>query len=623
MADIKQLESALIKADAAGNADDARALAAEIRRMRAMPAEQAQPQQSFVDQAKGVVGDAAKRALSFSGNNLAGGLRGAGSIGATLLEATPIGAAQRYMSGQSPLESMRQRRQDMDSGLEAMGADTSSAPFQVGKIGAEIAGTLGVGGAIAQPVSRFAPRLASAIQSGGMTVGPRQSLIRDMATRILGGGITGGASAGLVNPEQAGTGAAIGAALPPIVSGVGAVGRYAGDVARSVVRPFTEAGQQRIAGDIVRKFSEGGPASVNSAQMVQGSTPTLAEATGNAGLATLQRAVRDVRPNAFAEREAMNAAARSSAFDQIAGDSAQLGAARAARSNITDGLYAQALDSKAQQAATPFIKGQVTQLLKRPSINQASKEAQRLAMERGEKPAAQGSLRALHDVKTILDDKISEAVRAGKGGEAKSLQGTKDMLLNVMENLSPDYALARNAYAGLSKDVNAMEALQGLKLTDAQGNITLAKVKNAIDGLERQIASPGISNAKSISAEQLNVLRAINDDLLRQAALGKGRSIGSNTFQNIATDQIIGSMLPGRLGGLAQSKVGGAVGQLGRLAYSGPNEAIRNRLADLMLDPQAAQKVLQQPAIQANSPNAIAEILQQSAYRSAPVLSAQ
>jgi hypothetical protein len=44
MADLAQLEQALIKADQAGNADDARAFAAEIRRMRTeQPSQQAQP----------------------------------------------------------------------------------------------------------------------------------------------------------------------------------------------------------------------------------------------------------------------------------------------------------------------------------------------------------------------------------------------------------------------------------------------------------------------------------------------------------------------------------------------------------------------------------------------------
>lgn len=43
MATMQELEAALVKADSAGNADDARAFAAEIRRLRGLPSQQGQP----------------------------------------------------------------------------------------------------------------------------------------------------------------------------------------------------------------------------------------------------------------------------------------------------------------------------------------------------------------------------------------------------------------------------------------------------------------------------------------------------------------------------------------------------------------------------------------------------
>lgn len=616
MADIKQLENALVKADAAGNVEDARALAAEIRRMRE-PAQAPAPKEQGVFDGPIVDYDRPRRVLKATGEGLrdfyAGGIRGAGSIGATLLR---------------PFESSEenaQRRANIDYGLrELVGANPESIAYQGGKLATEIAGTSGVGGALGkgvQVVSKapFAARLAQALQSGGMTTGGQRTL-GDMLLRMGAGATTGGASAALVDPEYAKTGAIVGGALPGATALAGAVGSYGVRVVNSLTAPFTQRGQERIAGDVIRKFAGGAPVTQNAAELVPGSVPTLAESTGNAGIAGLQRAMRDVKPNAFAEREAANAAARVRAFDEIAGDTGQLSALKADRAETGKGLYDLALDQSNMKEVTPYIKGQITQLLKRPSINQASKEAQKLAMERGEKPAAQGSLRALHDVKTILDDKISVAVREGKGGEAKALQNTKDILLGAMEKLSPTYAEARTAYAKMSQPINAMETLQGLKITDAQGNITLAKVKNALDGLKKQIGSAGSNPAKSLTADQIGVLESIHDDLLRQAALSKGKSVGSNTFQNIATDEILSAALPGKLGGFAKDKAGGIVGQAGRLLYSGPNEAIRNRIADMLLNPELAQSAMQQPAIQANTTNAIADILRQSAYRAAPLV---
>lgn len=574
-----------------------------------------------------------------AGNIVAGAVRGAGSIGSTIL--APYDMAKDALAGKGlSLESNRQRRADIDAGLQTMGAQPDALLYKGGKLGAEIAGTAGVGGLLAKGVTAVAPSIAASplganllasIASSGLRTGaPVANTLAgraaDLGIRAAGGAITGGASAGLVSPEDAGTGAVIGAALPPALAGAARTTEYAGRAVGSIVKPFTAAGQDEIAGKVIRKFAEGGPTAVNAAQVVPGSAPTLAEATGNAGLATLQRGVRDLRPNAFAEREQLNAAARNSAFDQVAGDAAQLEFYKASRSQAADELYKKALEADPSGNLTAYLKGQITQLLKRPSVNDASKTAQRWAIERGEKPSADGSLTALHDVKMAIDDKIAEAVRQGAGGEVKALQATKDKLLNVMEKLSPDYAEARTTYAEMSKPINAMETLQGMKLRDSQGNITLARVQNAMRSLEAQMNAPGANPAKSVTQEQMAALTAIRDDLLRQSNLGLGRSIGSNTFQNLATDNILNSIAGNTLTRLADKLgVSGAVGQLGRLAYSGPNEAIRNRLADMMLSPQLAAPALS-GATQLAAPNALARLMgssavQQPIYRSAPVLS--
>ena len=139
---------------------------------------------------------------------------------------------------------------------------------------------------------------------------------------------------------------------------------------------------------------------------------------------------------------------RGLAQDEIARD-----AAVAARESTAGALYKSALDPANQQPLTPWIKGQITQLIKRPSINDASKQAQRWAIERGEKPSSMGSLQALHDVKIALDDQIAAAMSQGQKGHAASLQNTRDQLLTVIEKISPDYQAARTTYAGMSQPI--------------------------------------------------------------------------------------------------------------------------------------------------------------------------
>lgn len=78
-------------------------------------------------------------------------------------------------------------------------------------------------------MGELAPRLGSAIASGGMATGRAvapglAARAADLGIRSAGGAIAGGTSAGLVDPESAGTGAVIGGALPVVAPAVRAVG---------------------------------------------------------------------------------------------------------------------------------------------------------------------------------------------------------------------------------------------------------------------------------------------------------------------------------------------------------------------------------------------------------------
>ena len=226
MADRDQLYSALKKADAAGDVEGAKKLAAYIKSMPA--AETAKPEES---QDAGVLGNLA-----------AGALSGAAQIGATAL--APIDWAARKLGVQNEELFPKDRRAAIQQGLQSMGADTESLPFQAGQLGAEIAGTAGAGGAIAKGL-KFAPQLASAVQSGGFQLAkPVTNKLAGMATRAAGGAISGGAMAGMVNPSDATTGAALGAALPAAVKGAGKLGNALIQKASPEVAALAQKAQQ-------------------------------------------------------------------------------------------------------------------------------------------------------------------------------------------------------------------------------------------------------------------------------------------------------------------------------------------------------------------------------------------
>ncbi len=169
-------------------------------------------------------------ALQTLGNVLAGGIRGAGSIGATIL--APWDIAKDAMAGKGlSLESNRERRAAMDAGLASMGAETDSFGYGAGKLAGEIAGTAGVPGVLAKGAQalKASPALVQALRTSGMSSGG-QTGAKALATRVAGGAATGGASAALADPEQISTGAAIGAAIPvagKVISGTGTLAKKA------------------------------------------------------------------------------------------------------------------------------------------------------------------------------------------------------------------------------------------------------------------------------------------------------------------------------------------------------------------------------------------------------------
>jgi hypothetical protein len=128
------------------------------------------------------------------------------------------------------------RRQAEQEAFIAPYREVAPAMTGTGEFTGEVIGTLPAGGVIAKGVSKIpgAGRIAEAIRTGGFSTGaPVATTLSgraaDIATRATGGAVVGGTSAALINPEEAGAGAAFGAAVPfvlpvamqKIASGVG------------------------------------------------------------------------------------------------------------------------------------------------------------------------------------------------------------------------------------------------------------------------------------------------------------------------------------------------------------------------------------------------------------------
>lgn len=218
---------------------------------------------------------------------LAGAIRGAGSIGATAIRPFETAAENEA------------RRRDMDAALRSlMNADPASFEYGLGKLGAEVAGTSGAGPFFGA-ATKFAPALSQALRTGG--IGPQPG---GYLTRIFGGGTAGAASGAMVSPEDAQTGAAIGAAIP----GVGApLWRGAKGVYKGVIEPMT-APARTAANALLEALGGKGDEAINALRATEGMPttpgfrPTLTERLVEGGgpatptIAAMERRLENVNP---------------------------------------------------------------------------------------------------------------------------------------------------------------------------------------------------------------------------------------------------------------------------------------------------------------------------------------
>lgn len=234
------------------------------------------------------------------GNLLAGAVRGAGSIGATIMRPFETGAEND------------QRRQKMDDALQSFGAEPDSWMYKGGKLGGEIAGTAGAGGLIAKPVAMFAPKLAQAISSSGFTAGGA-----GIGTRVAGGAISGGAQSGMVGDSPL-VGAAVGGALPPVAKGVGMAGAAVGRGVMSMLTPQQQSMAAEIAKMTGKTLDEVLAAVQKQGPSILNIKPTVPQVLQDPAISQLQRSVINAGDKSIMAREAAQNADRLAGFGRVA-----------------------------------------------------------------------------------------------------------------------------------------------------------------------------------------------------------------------------------------------------------------------------------------------------------------
>lgn len=593
MATLQQIEVALRAADAAGNTEDARALAQEYARLSAAQKPKAAPKveaapdptegmstldraragfgKSFVDTARGTA-QALTEAIAIPFSNVANlyGAGGAGDVASTL------NAPARKAVEMRAEETERQR---LDAPLMRTGAG----------IGGNIVGTLAqlaAPGYLARgsgAASAFLPRTTAGNAVQGGILGMIQPVGTD-DSRLVNAGI--GAAAG-----------GVGAAVPQLLgAGARAVG--------AVAAPLTRGGQERIVAQAIQR-SATNPSRLTTAapSAIPGVSRTLAEETADPGIGLLQRQFTSQLADQAAGNNAARAQAVRGAFEGA--DDASIASIRAGR-DAQAGQVLGGLSGAAVPDMAPFRQAIESGI----SANQGNPAAQKALQEvLGEIPEIKTAEQA-YNVRKYLDFLLSkQSDKPAAKAASRELQQAKGVLDQEMARVFPEWGDYLRTYTAESRRMDQAKvgkSLLGMARQSADPNTAerslganaLSRAANDPDALVRGATRFNKASAAStLTPEQSSLLRMLGDDASRMdfAATG-GRAVGSDTAQNLATRNILSTLAGGnRLANMAlQSQPAQRVAALGEKTYGllGVPDRLQSVMVEALSDPARAREIL-------------------------------
>ena len=501
----------------------------------------------------------------------AGAVRGAGSIGATIL--APYDMARDAMDGKGlSLDANRKRRQAMDDALASLGADTDSLAYGAGKLAGEIAGTAGTGGAAANALARVpglaaaAPNALQAIRTAGMSAGAATGKTA-LALRTAGGAVTGGLSAGAVNPGDAGVGAVVGGALPGVTKAAGFVGEQVGKGARAVGRSIVGEVAPEVAALAKRAEALG----INiPADRIANSKPM------NALAATLNYVPFSGRAGT---EEAMGKSMNRALSRTFGQDSDNVTMALRKASSDLGSQFDTVLQGNTVKM-TPNFRAALT-AAEDQATNELGPEAaaiihKQIAQLQTKGAAGEIDGQAAYNIKKALD-----RIGGGNSDAAFYARDLKKKLMDALnESLGPTEAAS---FAAVRKQYGNMLALENLAQNGAEGGVSAGRLANL-----KNINNPDLQELADISAQFMRTRESPHGALQRL---------------------VIGGGAAGAAGGVGALPMLPVVAGAGRAANSILNSsAARNAVMGTPGAPNALQRLL------SNSD------LAQLGYRTAPVL---
>jgi hypothetical protein len=309
------------------------------------------------------------------------------------------------------------------------------------------------------------------------------------------------------------------------------------------------------ADEIVRHF-----ASIGNKTPIPGAEGALPTITGNSGLATLYRAVRDSdTPVPFTTLETASKTKAMGTLKEASGTADDLAHAKETRAETVKPLYDRAWANKGKADPSGPIQT-VQDFMKSP--------AKQNDTVMGELPGILKKLQGETDpqqLKGIADNIDATLQRLGTEGKAdretrRVLGMVKESIMPAISDAAPGFDAAQAEFSRQSRRIDEMTYLQGRKLTDLQGNPTLGNMRSMLDDIAKKQAGDKFHPADSVKPETVETIRRLHDQMQReQLTATAGKALGSNTFQNLATNTRVGSLAGSVGNALAGGVVGGGI----------------------------------------------------------------
>lgn len=471
--------------------------------------------------------------------------------------------------------------------------------------------------------------VAKPIVSAGNYVGNLAAKELPAAVQNIGGKIVSGATQGAIigstqpvsesgdywgnKQDQIKSGLFFGGLTPVATKAI--EGTYHG--LKNLVQPLTNPNKvaaNRLASTVGVEPKKLAALLASPQEYVPGSSPTTAQVIATPEAVQLEKALRN-NPSFTTKLENVandNNAARLEAVNSVAGQPGALEKALADRAATADDLYKKAFSEYDPKSVTPWVKGQLTILSKRPAMQEAIAQAKKDALNEGIKLTDNNSIQGLHYAKMALDEKIKKAFN--DKDRIKGLLDTKQILIQTLRKLSPTYKEAMNTYAEMSKPVNTMEV--GRQMQEALWNRPMntgGDPNIVFQNYKSQLAKALKNSEYGIDQQAEKTLQAVQDDLRRSTISNGLKFPGSDTAYNTAAQgwlnrKIYGENFSGNgiFPKLAGGAVGGAIGSAFGSPFIGASvgagaglgisklgaSRVNDALAEIMASPKTASKAL-------------------------------